>query len=132
MEANGKIGTVKMKILRALKRMFEEYTIDRIIGGSILKRSENLIDNVLKNREQGIKQSSKVEKDNLTFGKEELEEIKNRGQEVKQSSEVEKDNSLFGQKVVEGYGIIRKKSGEYVETKNQEIQKQSQEDEMVL
>ena len=100
MEANG----VKMKPLYALKKMCEEYTIDRVIGGSILKRYENVLDNVLKNREQGIKQSSKVEK----------------------------DNSMFGQEVLEELGITKEVSGGYVMAENQETQDQKQEDEIVL
>ena len=100
MEANG----VKMKPLYALKKMCEEYTIDRVIGGSILKRYENVLDNVLKNREQGIEQASKAEK----------------------------DNSMFGQEVLEELGITKEVSGGYVMAENKETQEQSQEDEMVL
>ena len=33
METNGKVGAVKMKPLYALKKMCEEYSIDRVIGG---------------------------------------------------------------------------------------------------
>ena len=38
MEANGKVGTVKMKPFYALKRVCEEYSMDTVIGGGILKR----------------------------------------------------------------------------------------------
>ena len=37
MEANGKVGTVKMKPFYALKRVCEEYSMDTVIGGGILK-----------------------------------------------------------------------------------------------
>lgn len=100
MEANG----VKMKPLYSLKRMCEEYTIDRVISGSILKRYENVVDNEFKNREQGMKQSSKIEK----------------------------DNSMFGQEVLKELGITKEESGEYVMSENQETQDQKQEDEIVL
>ena len=104
METNGKVGAVKMKPLYALKRVCEEYTIGRVICGSILKRYENVLDNVLKNREQGIEQASKAEK----------------------------DNSMFGQEVLEELGITKEKSGEYVMAGKQESQEQKQEEEFVL
>ena len=103
MEANGKVGAVKMKPLYALKKMCEEYTIDRIIGSGLIKRCEIVIDNTIKNKEQ------------------ELENGKNK-------AEVEIDNSMFGQEVLEELGITKEKSGEYVMSGKQETQEQSQDD----
>ena len=103
METNGKVGAVKMKPLYALKKMCEEYSIDRVIGGGLVKRHEMVIDKTIKNKEQ------------------ELENGKNR-------AEVEIDNSMFGQEVLEELGITKEKSGEYVMSGKQEIQEQSQDD----
>ena len=103
METNGKVGAVKMKPLYALKKMCEEYTIDRIIGSGLIKRCEIVIDNTIKNKEQ------------------ELENGKNK-------AEVEIDNSMFGQEVLEELGITKEKSGEYVMSGKQETQEQSQDD----
>lgn len=103
MESNGKVGAVKMKPLYALKKMCEEYTIDRIIGSGLIKRCEIVIDNTIKNKEQ------------------ELENGKNK-------AEVEIDNSMFGQEVLEELGITKEKSGEYVMSGKQETQEQSQDD----
>ena len=48
METNGKVGAVKMKPLYALKKMCEEYSIDRVIGGGLVKRYEMVIDKTIK------------------------------------------------------------------------------------
>ena len=54
METNGKVGAVKMKPLYALKKMCEEYSIDRVIGGGLVKRYEMVIDKTIKNKEQEL------------------------------------------------------------------------------
>lgn len=107
MEANGKVGVVKMKPLYALKKMCEEYSIDRVIGGGLVKRYEMVIDNTIKNKEQ------------------ELENNQNK-------AEGEIDNSMFGQEVLEELGITKEKSGEYVMAGKQENQEQKQDDELLL
>lgn len=107
MEANGKVGVVKMKPLYALKKMCEEYSIDRVIGGGLVKRYEMVIDNTIKNKEQ------------------ELENSQNK-------AEGEIDNSMFGQEVLEELGITKEKSGEYVMAGKQENQEQKQDDELLL
>ena len=107
METNGKVGTVKMKPLYALKKMCEEYSIDRVIGGGLIKRCEMVIDKTIKNKEQ------------------ELENGQNK-------TGVEIDNSMFGQEVLEELGITKEKSGEYVMAGKQESQEQKQEEEFVL
>ena len=93
METNGKVGAVKMKPLYALKKMCEEYSIDRVIGGGLVKRYEMVIDKTIKNKEQ------------------ELENGKNR-------AEVEIDNSMFGQEVLEELGITKEKLIEALEECN--------------
>lgn len=107
METNGKVGAVKMKPLYALKKMCEEYSIDRVIGGGLIKRCEMVIDKTIKNKEQ------------------ELENGQNK-------AEMEKDNSMFGQEVLEELGITKEKSGEYVMAGKQETPRETQEDELVL
>ena len=72
METNGKVGAVKMKPLYALKKMCEEYSIDRVIGGGLVKRYEMVIDKTIKNKEQELengKNRAEVEIDNSMFGR---------------------------------------------------------------
>ncbi len=107
MEMNGKVGAVKMKPLYALKRVCEEYTIERVIFGGFIKRFETVIDNTIKNKEQELKNSQNKD-------------------------EIEKDNSMFGQEVLEELGITKEKSGEYVMAGKQETPRETQEDELVL
>ena len=106
-EVNGKVGAVKMKPLYAQKRVCEEYTIDRVIGGGLIKRFETVIDNTIKNKEQELKNGQNKD-------------------------EMEKDNSMFGQEVLEELGITKEKSGEYVMAGKQETPREIQEDELVL
>ena len=60
METNGKVGAVKMKPLYALKKMCEEYSIDRVIGGGLVKRYEMVIDKTIKNKEQELENGKNV------------------------------------------------------------------------
>ena len=74
----GKVGTVKMKPLYALKRVCEGYSIERVIGGDILKRFQSLTDKAVENRinEKQQKNIMKTyQKDNAMFGVEVLEEL---------------------------------------------------------
>ena len=87
MEANGKVGTVKMKPFYALKRVCEEYSMDTVIGGGILKRFQAISNKAIKDKTQN-KQQGKEQNIN--------------------------DNSMFGVEVLQEMGIQREQSGEYV------------------
>lgn len=56
MEANGKVGTVKMKPFYALKRVCEEYSMDTVIGGGILKRFQAISNKAIKDKTQNKQQ----------------------------------------------------------------------------
>ena len=95
MEANGKVGTVKMKPFYALKRVCEEYSKDTVIGGGILKRFQAISNKAIKDKMQN-KQQGKEQNIN--------------------------DNSMFGVEVLQEMGIQREQSGEYVMNDNSKKQ----------
>ena len=95
MEANGKVGTVKMKPFYALKRVCEEYSMDTVIGGGILKRFQAISNKAIKDKTQN-KQQGKEQNIN--------------------------DNSMFGVEVLQEMGIKREQSGEYVMNENSKKQ----------
>ena len=95
MEANGKVGTVKMKPFYALKRVCEEYSMDTVIGGGILKRFQAISNKAIKDKTQN-KQQGKEQNIN--------------------------DNSMFGVEVLQEMGIQREQSGEYVMNDNSKKQ----------
>ena len=95
MEANGKVGTVKMKPFYALKRVCEEYSMDTVIGGGILKRFQAISNKAIKDKIQN-KQQGKEQNIN--------------------------DNSMFGVEVLQEMGIQREQSGEYVMNNNSKKQ----------
>lgn len=95
MEANGKVGTVKMKPFYALKRVCEEYSMDTVIGGGILKRFQAISNKAIKDKTQN-KQQGKEQSIN--------------------------DNSMFGVEVLQEMGIQREQSGEYVMNDNSKKQ----------
>ena len=95
MEANGKVGTVKMKPFYALKRVCEEYSMDTVIGGGILKRLQAISNKAIKDKTQN-KQQGKEQNIN--------------------------DNSMFGVEVLQEMGIQREQSGEYVMNDNSKKQ----------
>ena len=95
MEANGKVGTVKMKPFYALKRVCEEYAMDTVIGGGILKRFQAISNKAIKDKTQN-KQQGKEQNIN--------------------------DNSMFGVEVLQEMGIQREQSGEYVMNDNSKKQ----------
>ena len=87
MEANGKVGTVKMKPFYALKRVCEEYSMDTVIGGGILKRFQAISNKAIKDKTQKEQNIN----DNSMFGVEVLQEM---GIQREQSGEyVMNDNS---------------------------------------
>ena len=47
METDGKVGTVKMKPLYALKRACEGYSMEKVIGGGILRRFQSIADRAI-------------------------------------------------------------------------------------
>lgn len=100
METNGKVGTVKMKPFYALKRVCEEYSMDTVIGGGILKRFQIIANKAIKDKTQGKEQT----------------EEKNTN-----------DNSMFGVEVLQEMGIQREQSGEYVMNDNSTKQEQTEE-----
>ena len=78
MEADGKVGTVKMKPLYALKRACEGYSMEKIIGGGILKRFQIIADRAINEKieeKQKKSETKSYEKDNAMFGIEVLEEL---------------------------------------------------------
>ena len=95
MEANGKVGTVKMKPFYALKRVCEEYSMDTVIGGGILKRFQAISNKAIKDKTQN-KQQGKEQNIN--------------------------DNSMYGVEVLQEMGIQREQSGEYVMNDNSKKQ----------
>ena len=95
METNGKVGTVKMKPFYALKRVCEEYSMDTVIGGGILKRFQAISNKAIKDKTQN-KQQGKEQNIN--------------------------DNSMFGVEVLQEMGIQREQSGEYVMNDNSKKQ----------
>lgn len=95
MEANGKVGTVKMKPFYALKRVCEEYSMDTVIGVGILKRFQAISNKAIKDKMQN-KQQGKEQNIN--------------------------DNSMFGVEVLQEMGIQREQSGEYVMNDNSKKQ----------
>lgn len=95
MEANGKVGTVKMKPFYALKRVCEEYSMDTVIGGGILKRFQAISNKAIKDKIQN-KQQGKEQNIN--------------------------DNSMFSVEVLQEMGIQREQSGEYVMNDNSKKQ----------
>lgn len=95
MEANEKVGTVKMKPFYALKRVCEEYSMDTVIGGGILKRFQAISNKAIKDKTQN-KQQGKEQNIN--------------------------DNSMFGVEVLQEMGIQREQSGEYVMNDNSKKQ----------
>lgn len=94
MEANGKVGTVKMKPFYALKKICEDYLTNKLTDGGILERYRVVVDNAVKN--------------------------KNKNKEQKTEGNSEKETAMFGQEVLEELGIVKGKAGEYVEKKSQE------------
>ncbi len=92
MEANGKVGTVKMKPFYALKKLCEDYLTGKLTGGGIFKRYQVVVDNA----------------------------VKNKSKEQKTEVNSEKETAMFGQEVLEELGIVKDKAGEYVEKKSQE------------
>ncbi len=95
MEANGKIGTVKMKLFYALKRVCEEYSMYTVIDGGILERFRAIYNKAIKDKIQN-KQQGKEQNIN--------------------------DNSMFGVEVLQEMGIQREQSGEYVMNDNSKKQ----------
>ncbi|CDE91202.1 unknown [Clostridium sp. CAG:389] len=95
MEANGKVGTVKMKPFYALKRVCEEYSMDTVIDGGILERFRAISNKAIKDKIQN-KQQGKEQNIN--------------------------DNSMFGVEVLQEMGIQREQSGEYVMNDNSKKQ----------
>ena len=95
MEANGKVGTVKMKLFYALKRVCEEYSMNTVIDGGILERFRAIYNKAIKDKIQN-KQQGKEQNIN--------------------------DNSMFGVEVLQEMGIQREQSGEYVMNDNSKKQ----------
>ncbi len=95
MEANGKVGTVKMKLFYALKRVCEEYSMNTVIDGEILERFRAISNKAIKDKIQN-KQQGKEQNIN--------------------------DNSMFGVEVLQEMGIQREQSGEYVMNDNSKKQ----------
>ena len=102
MEPEEKVGIVKMKLFYALKRLCDEYSLGRLIGG-VLSRFHRIL--------QQIMQKSKEEKtETLNTGKE--------------------GRPLFGIDVLKDMGIGQNASGEYVNVKDEEEQEYDDEDEL--
>ena len=95
MEANGKVGTVKMKLFYALKRVCEEYSMNTVIDGEILERFRAISNKAIKDKIQN-KQQGKEQNIN--------------------------DKSMFGVEVLQEMGIQREQSGEYVMNDNSKKQ----------
>ena len=61
MEANGKVGTVKMKPFYALKRVCEENSMSRVLGSDMLARFERVTNHKVQEKQQE-KQTQKTTK----------------------------------------------------------------------
>lgn len=95
MEADGKVGTVKMKPLYAIKRACEEYSMEKIIGGGILRRFQMITNRAVKEKieekQENVDKKS-YPKDNAMFGIEVLEEL---GINIKKTeNDVEKNTQI--------------------------------------
>ena len=78
METDGKVGTVKMKPLYALKRACEGYSMEKVRGGGILRRFQSIADRAINEKieeKQRNTETKSYEKDNAMFGIEVLEEL---------------------------------------------------------
>lgn len=77
-EIQEKVGTVKMKPLYAIKRACEEYSMEKIIGGGILRRFQMITNRAVKEKieekQENVDKKS-YQKDNAMFGIEVLEEL---------------------------------------------------------